>query len=1638
MLAGSLSAPWSIFKGRRIRQALPRLIVALLMVVVSFAVLPDRPVLAAYDGTHTLTVTNAGTGTGTVTSTPAGVSCLGDCTEAYDDGTGVTLTATVSSGSNFVAWGGACTGTSTCVLTMSADRSVTATFNLTPTPTPVPATIAINPSRGSPNSTTVIVNGSNFVSGTYSITYDSAVVGTLTTSGGSWSQAFLVPPSGQGPHTVTVGTLNATFTVEPKITLSLTRGSQGTQVFLTGNGFAAGQAGMPLTFGAEQVNSASADSLGAFNTGFRVPAMSAGTYQVTIGTASPQSFIITSFLRLGTTEGPPGTEVSLTGSGFGANATVTIAFDGKTVRSVTVDSQGSLVTTFQVPLAAGGPRTVGISEGSSGAAESTFTVTPQISLDRLNSSPGSSVTATGTGFAANERAITVTIDQTTVATGISAGRDGSWTASVSVPSLPAGPHTVRASGLLTARGNVPAITLTLGANVSLERSSGPPDTTLNVSGSGFVPGERISITVGDDPSETTTTADAQGQWTSEVAIPPAPTGRLIIKASGFTGKPQETDYSVTPTVSLSQPTGSPGVPLTIEGRGFRASQTDISIKFGAVVVDSPSSNSRGSFSSNFIIPLSPGGSQVIRVAAGNSQFDAPFVITPSISLRGSKSEPGASVTVFGVGFASNERGITVTLDQNQVADGITADAEGSWSASFRLPSLPTGSYSLQGSGSQTSANSVPKVDLSVGADLSLERSSGPPGTNLEVSGAGFLAQESVTVTVGDGLTETNVIANEEGVWTASISIPAAPSGTLVIEASGSSGQLMKADFTVTPGVTPSQPISSPGSSLAIEGKGFGAGQNLSISIATTVVASPTADSQGSWNTSFRIPGSPAGTYSIIVSGSFGELEVPLLLTPALSLSETRAGPGSSVTVAGSGFAANENGISISLDQVSVVSGITADDGGSWSASFIVPSLPADTYTVRASGPETSSSGLNDETLSVVPLLVLSPEVGGPGSAINLTGRGFLPKQRDISINFDGTVVATVLITDATGSFTTSFVVPESISGLHFIGHSASVAGGSEAGFQVTPIISLEQPSGPPGADIAVSGAGFAANEIAINITYDGAAVATELVADGLGSFTASIAIPSSPAGSHVIQASGSALASVANPQENFNVTQSLVLGSSSGSVGESVEVTGLGFAATAPVTLDYGDGLSQVTGETDASGSFRLDFSIPTSTHGDHIIKLVDDEGHQAQATFTVESTPPAAPALLSPESGSSGGLLGGFRPTSKWGPAEDPSGVTYDLQIATDPEFTQVILEKRGLETNFYALTKQEALPRGNYYWRVRALDGASNESPWSEAFEVQSGILPSWLIPLVAVLAVIIVGGSGLGIFYYRRQQRRRAVVFPELARDVGVGPSLPSPGPRPAPALRAPPRLALPSPSRRGKAPSPEDQARRQLVVDFMRSIPLIQVSSDLRWLEELMGTSLDTAPDMYEQVLEGQMDLGYQPGWIRHPTYEEVKQILAGHEFLRSLENFVEAVNTSAVDTVNLLRQVYGDMASALPEGTARVYQWRYVLAVVQHALAWFRGIYLKEPSAEDYIIVNVSGSDDEPIVALHGEESSPFPGPILEGLQQSDALIYSDLHQQLRTNYAENVEARLLAARLVSLEILREQLTKNLEELDQVG
>src|SRR5579871_5569942 len=82
---------------------------------------------------YELTVKGSGAGGGTITSSPAGINCGSTCDATFASGTAVTLSASPNSSSTFAGWSGACSGTGSCSVTLTANASATATFNIIPT-----------------------------------------------------------------------------------------------------------------------------------------------------------------------------------------------------------------------------------------------------------------------------------------------------------------------------------------------------------------------------------------------------------------------------------------------------------------------------------------------------------------------------------------------------------------------------------------------------------------------------------------------------------------------------------------------------------------------------------------------------------------------------------------------------------------------------------------------------------------------------------------------------------------------------------------------------------------------------------------------------------------------------------------------------------------------------------------------------------------------------------------------------------------------------------------------------------------------------------------------------------------------------------------------------------------------------------------------------------------------------------------------------------------------------------------------------------------------------------------------------------------------------------------------------------------
>jgi uncharacterized repeat protein (TIGR01451 family) len=100
---------------------------------------------------RTLSVTKIGNGAGTVTSSPAGIACGSSCTEDFEEGAEVVLTAVAGAGSSFSGWTGACSGTGACELTMDEAKSLGASFAKIPTISRKPALgrLSVTPAKAS-------------------------------------------------------------------------------------------------------------------------------------------------------------------------------------------------------------------------------------------------------------------------------------------------------------------------------------------------------------------------------------------------------------------------------------------------------------------------------------------------------------------------------------------------------------------------------------------------------------------------------------------------------------------------------------------------------------------------------------------------------------------------------------------------------------------------------------------------------------------------------------------------------------------------------------------------------------------------------------------------------------------------------------------------------------------------------------------------------------------------------------------------------------------------------------------------------------------------------------------------------------------------------------------------------------------------------------------------------------------------------------------------------------------------------------------------------------------------------------------------------------------------------------------------
>jgi hypothetical protein len=323
-----------------------------------------------------------------------------------------------------------------------------------------------------------------------------------------------------------------------------------------------------------------------------------------------------------------------------------------------------------------------------------------------------------------------------------------------------------------------------------------------------------------------------------------------------------------------------------------------------------------------------------------------------------------------------------------------------------------------------------------------------------------------------------------------------------------------------------------------------------------------------------------------------------------------------------------------------------------------------------------------------------------------------------------------------------------------------------AEFTVEPDVTINPTSGAADTSVTVLGTGFGRRKN-VAIYFDKAEVATKQT-DSVGDFVATFSIPDLDAGLYEIeiddgeniQIAKFTIITVAEPSapELPKPPAVIEINRLSGHIGAEVLVSGTGFVESGTVTIEYDNKLVSSTA-INASGIFLTSFNIPISEHGDHIIAISDGLNIK-ELTFVVETEAPAAPNLLL---GTSLVVKEGAEILIDWEDVTDKSmPITYTIQLAGDSGFSaeSILLEKTGLTDSEYLVdssTNQLLQPRKSYYWRLRAVDSASNAGEWTETGEIiiaPVSQMPDWLMYLLAIIGGLFI----LFIWYLIRRTEKR----------------------------------------------------------------------------------------------------------------------------------------------------------------------------------------------------------------------------------------------------------------------------------------
>jgi len=1092
-----------------------------------------------------------------------------------------------------------------------------------------------------------------------------------TNSTGGLSGSIILYGLAVGAHTIiisdaTTSVIAGTFTITtPTVVVTPSTVAAGTSVVVNGSAFpsstfytnvltGASFAGTAITVvaGSTTANSAQLSSnvltSGASYGTVSLPAITTGS---AFTLTDAWNNVATTTLSLGATtvilspsSGPVGTVVTATVAGFGPTTAIASVAVGNVVGTTSaatfstapVSETGTSVFVFTMPAGdattlagVAGAQTVTVTDSKGNTATATFTVTPKVML---------SLGASGVN------------SQTTYA--------------------PA--STASAQIFVAASGFKATSQITLSASPFIPTAWTIPTATWTVTTGTY------SATTG----KVSTDANGAVAFTSDMATTPAAAGQYSITISDGTTS-VSTIITITTTGNIlatnvaAQTTGAIGSTVTVAYFGAAAPAT---ILFDSSVVATPAGAAQTwpLVSTNTVtltVPATASGLHQITSSTTGFNSVAYTVLAPTITVvNPSSAAVGTTVSVVGTGFATTPA--VVAIQGATVAAATSSLIGNTLVATFVVPNYIPGSYTLTLSDTINTAATTFNV---AAAQIQITPTSSTLGTvKIAITGSGFAAGETFAV-LFDAIDITaatpvglSVINTNGGILINSgHAIPTATTaGAHTITVVGSHGSWATATFTVIPKLTALNAV-RPGASVAITGTGF-AGNSLqtltvngtatawlnvgvvpaaALPAGTTVVTGANGNLMTSTTVGFTVAETtPAGVLIIVVtdaSGNSATTSLTVLGTPAITLGASSIVAGNiptAVTIAGSGFTPGSRAITANLYNGATLvtaitltgSPVTVDATGVFKTTagvtFKVPaSVLAGTYTLRVTA--TSPTETANATLTVMG----TPSMVAPTTArsssnvtITVTGLSAISTATLSGVDLIGTSAfgPTTISASGASAFTkaTWFIVPADLfAGTYLLTITdANTNLMVQSAITITPSVDVTPVTGSKGAIITVTGTGFAALSAVTAKVNNLAVTLSATTTSAIGALSATFAIPLTAIATNTLTITDAA-GNAANATFALTVPQ-ITLTPTTASVGNTVQIIGMGFKASSPIVITIGGNVVPTVPIALATGSDGLFIgyvAVPAGLSGNVTVNAIDTSNNAATEILLVGTTSP-------------------------------------------------------------------------------------------------------------------------------------------------------------------------------------------------------------------------------------------------------------------------------------------------------------------------------------------------------------------------------------------------------------------------------